>query len=40
MNVFENILKQKKRIPGVGAYKTDKAFDAISGPPSCYARKR
>ena len=40
VNCFERVTKQKRIIPGVGSYKTDKAFDAISGGPPCYARKR
>ena len=40
VNMFENHLKLKKKTPGVGTYKTEKAYDAISGGPTCYARKR
>ena len=40
VNMFERIVKRKKRIPGVGTYKTEKACEVISTGPACYARKR
>ena len=40
INFVENILKQKKKIPGVGTYKTEKAFDHISTMPTSLKRKR
>ena len=35
---IENLLKKKKTVPGVGHYKLDKAYSAISSP--LYGRRR
>jgi hypothetical protein len=40
VSFIENYIKKKKTVPGVGHYKTDKAYSAISSPLSLYKRRR